>query len=61
MEQVVFQIIGVVATIGLLGFGLSKLFSYIRSRMVWGNPIKRYIQEIVLEYLRELSKDENDS
>jgi len=58
MEQVVFQTIGVVATIGLLGFGLFKLFSYIKNRIVWRNPIKRYLQKIVLDYLRELSKDD---
>ena len=60
MEQVVFQIVGILSTIGMLAFGFIRLFSYLKS-MKWRNPIKRYIKKVVLEYLRELSKDENDN
>ena len=60
MEQVVFQIVGILSTISIVVLGFMKLFSYLKS-MKWRNPIKRYIKKVVLEYLRELSKDENDN
>jgi len=58
MEQIVFQVIGVLATIGLLGFGLSKLILYIKYNWVWSNPLKQYIRKVVMDYLKELSKDD---
>ena len=60
MEQLVFQIVGILSTISIVVLGFMKLFSYLKS-MKWRNPIKRYIKKVVLEYLRELSKDENDN
>ena len=57
METIIFQIVGVLSTIGLISFGIVKLFSYIKS-IKWRNPLERYIKKVVLEYLRELSKDD---
>ena len=57
METIIFQIVGVLSTIGLISFGIVKLFSYIKS-IKWSNPFKKYVRNIVLEYLKELSKDD---
>lgn len=60
MEQVILQAVGALSIIGLLSFGIVRFISYIRT-IRWSNPFERYVRNIVLNYLRELSKDEDDN
>ena len=57
MEKgLILEIIGLLSLSFLLGFGIYKGISYIK-KLKWENPIKRYIKNVVMDYLKELSND----